>query len=148
MTGAVEMGLRVVWDAPNIFEYFIKTHAELRLARDSSFGGQHAPTQEEKLELGRLFDRLLQDDREACTQSVEEALSPHCIEIKRNPCRNEREVMNLACLIRREKQPSFEEHVFAAANLFDSHYAFDYSGPWPPYNFVTLELELGPDAAH
>ena len=60
VAGKVEMGLRVNWDVPNIFEYFVNTNAELRSARDSLLGGNRQPTQEEKIELGRMFDRLLE----------------------------------------------------------------------------------------
>ena len=67
--GKLEMGLRVAWDVPNIFEYFVNTHAELRLARDRLVGARHEFTQEEKIELGRMFDRLLHDDREGHTRN-------------------------------------------------------------------------------
>ena len=49
----VEMGLRVTWDVPNIFEYFVNTHPELRMARDRFFGAQGEPTQEQKIEAGK-----------------------------------------------------------------------------------------------
>ena len=139
--GKVEMGLRVAWDVPNIFEYFVNTHAELRLARDRRVGTRHEFTQEEKIELGRMFDRLLHDDREDHTRRVERAPDPMCVEFKANPCHNEREVMNLACLVRRDTQEEFSAGVFAAAKRFDNNFAFDYSGPWAPHNFVDLELE-------
>ena len=32
VAGQVEMGVRVTWDAPNIFEFFVNTHPELREA--------------------------------------------------------------------------------------------------------------------
>jgi hypothetical protein len=140
--GKVEMGLRVAWDVPNIFEYFVNTHAELRLARDRLVGTRHEFTQEEKIELGRMFDRLLHADREDHTRMVEHALAPVCVEFKANPCRNEHEVMNVACLVRREAQEEFSTGVFAAAKLFDNNFSFDYSGPWAPHNFVELELDL------
>ncbi len=140
--GKVEMGLRVVWDVPNIFEYFVNTHPELRAARDRFFGGQREPTHEEKVEIGRMFDVLLQYEREACAQSVEEIIAPYCAEVKRCACRTEREAVNLACLLPREERAEFETHILAAASLFDSNHAFDYSGPWPPYNFVDLTLTL------
>ena len=38
VAGKVEMGLRVNWDVPNIFEYFVNTHDELRAARDRILG--------------------------------------------------------------------------------------------------------------
>ena len=141
VAGKVEMGLRVAWDVPNIFEYFVNTHAELRLARDRLVGARHQFTQEEKIELGRMFDRLLNDDREDHTRKVEHVLAPVCVEFKPNPCRNEHEVMNLACLVRRDVQEEFSGGVFAAAKLFDNNFSFDYSGPWAPHNFVELDLE-------
>jgi len=45
VVGKVEMGLRVTWDVPNIFEYFVNTHPELRLVRDRLLGVQREPTQ-------------------------------------------------------------------------------------------------------
>jgi hypothetical protein len=142
VAGREEMGLRVTWDVPNIFEYFVQTHPELRAARDHFFGGHREPTQDDKMELGRLFDRLLVEDREAHAERVVEVLTPHCVEIKRNKPRTEREAANLACLIRRDGREQFEAAVFEAAKLFDNSYSFDYNGPWAPHNFVDLTLDL------
>jgi hypothetical protein len=137
----VEMGLRVTWDVPNIFEYLVNTHTELRMARDRLMSARHEFTQEEKIELGRMFDRLLNDDRENHVSKVEHILSPLCAEFKANQCRNENEVVNLACLVKRDAQETFSASVFAAAKLFDNNFSFDYSGPWAPHNFVDLDLE-------
>jgi hypothetical protein len=142
VAGKMEMGLRVSWDVPNIFEYFVTTHPGLRAARDRLLGPQRQPSQEDKLELGRLFDRLLHEDRELYTDQVEEALAHSCREIKRNRCRVESEVMNLACLVDREAEAAFDADVFAAARLFDNNFAFDYNGPWAPHNFVDLDLKF------
>jgi len=139
--GKVEMGLRVSWDVPNIFEYFVSTHAELRLARDRLFGARRAPTQEDKIELGRMFDRCLQEDREELTERVEAIISNACFEIKRNPTRKESEVMNLACLVAREAMDKeFEAAIFEAARGFDNSFSFDFNGPWAPHQFVDVEL--------
>jgi hypothetical protein len=139
--GKVEMGLRVAWDVPNIFEYFVNTHADIRAARDEFLGKSRVPTQEGKIELGRLFDRVLQEDREENTEKVEAILSPVCFEIKRNPPRSERDVMNLACLVGREAvNTAFEEDIFEAAHGFDSNFSFDFNGPWAPHNFVDVEI--------
>jgi hypothetical protein len=56
--------------------------------------------------------------------------------------RNEREALNLACLVRREETAEFENAVFKAAKLFDNNFAFDYNGPWAPHNFVQIDLKL------
>jgi hypothetical protein len=138
----VEMGLRVSWNVPNVFEYLVNTHPELRTARDRFFGTHREPSHEDKIELGRMFDRLLTEDREEHSGRVENILSGSSFEIKRNRCRNEHEVMNLACLIGRDHQADFEEAVFAAASLFNNDYTFDFNGPWAPHNFVDIELQL------
>jgi gas vesicle protein GvpL/GvpF len=142
VAGKVEMGLRVTWEVPSIFEYFVNTHPELRLARDRLLAGPREPTQEQKIEVGRMFDRLLNEDRDAYAGNVEEILTPHCSEIMRNKCRNEREVMNLACLVERSASAQFESGVFEAAKQFDNNFAFDYNGPWAPHNFVEAGVEL------
>jgi len=141
VAGKVEMGLRVNWDVPNIFEYFVNTHDELRVARDRVLGADRPPTQEEKIELGRTFDRLLSEDRQNHTEQVEEILSRVCSETKACNCRAEQEVMNLACLVARGKQQSFAEAVFQAAQMFDNNFGFDYNGPWAPHNFVNMALQ-------
>ncbi len=141
--GKVEMGLRVSWDVPNIFEYFVNTHAEIRAARDHFLGSNRVPSQEDKIEVGRLFDRVLQEDREEHTERVESILSSCCAEIKRNISRNEQEVMNLACLVKREVvEKAFEAAIFEAAGGFDNNFSFDFNGPWAPHHFVDVELRL------
>ncbi len=142
VAGKVEMGLRVTWDVPNIFEYFVNTHPELRRARDRLLGGPREPTQDDKIEVGRMFDRLLNEDREAHVDRVEEILSRYGTEIKPLKCRNERDVMSLACLVAREATPRFEAGIFEVAKHFDNNFALDYNGPWAPHNFVEVDLEL------
>lgn len=142
VSGKVEMGLRVTWDVPNIFEYFVEIHPELRSARDRLLGAPRQATQQDRIEVGRLFDRILTEDRETHTSRAESVLNRRCFEMKRNPCRNEKEVMNLACLVGREGQSTFEEGIFQTARQFDNSFAFDYNGPWAPHNFVEMNLQL------
>jgi hypothetical protein len=140
--GKVEMGLRVTWDIPNIFEYFVNKHADLAQLRDVVMGKHRGPSQDDKIELGRLFDRLLADDRETHTENVIAALEDCCDDIIENDVREEREVMHLACLVSREDTKIFEDRVFKAANLFDNSFSFDFNGPWAPHHFVNIALDV------
>ena len=141
VAGKVEMGLRASWDVPNIFEYFVETQPELRSLRDQLFRGRQ-PTKDEMIELGRTFDRLLGEERAACTQVVVQVLRGRSFEFKENKPRNEQEIMNLAFLIGEEAQKEFEEGVVEAARRFDNHFSFDFNGPWLPHNFVDMNLEI------
>lgn len=140
LAGKVEMGLRVVWDVPNIFEYFVNLRPELKQMRDAVFGGAGGPTRDDRIELGRQFAAALDRERSLRTRTVEQTLAPRCVEIKRNPVREDREVMNLACLVERNRRDQFEEGVFEAARCFDNSFAFDYNGPWAPHAFADLTL--------
>jgi len=142
VAGKLEMGLRVTWDVPNIFDYFVGLHPELRAARDQVLGDQRAVRQDDKIELGRLFDRLLNEAREAHAEVLEEALAPCCAEIKRAVPRKLNEVANLNLLIERSDQYVLENTAIRVAAQFDNHFAFDLNGPWAPHNFVALELQL------
>jgi len=138
----VEMGLRVTWDVPNIIEYFVDTYPKLRTARDQFLSANREPTHEEKILVGRMFERILNEEREAYTEKVEEILVPQCVETKRNRQKNENEIMNLACLVENRAQDEFESAIFEAAQLFDNKFSFDFSGPWAPHNFVDLDLQF------
>jgi hypothetical protein len=136
----VEMSLRVRWDVPNIFEYFVGTHEELCAVRDRLFLDHREPTRDDKIELGRLFDRILREERAAHARTVLSVLQPRCSEIEETVLRTEHEVANFACLVRRQAQQELEEAVLQAAKLFDNNYSFDFGGPFPPHNFVDVKL--------
>ena len=142
LRGKVEMGLRVRFDVPNIYEYIVSTHRDLRDARDTAYGGPQEPMRGTKIDLGGQFDRLLAEERDTHTATVLPVLSAHCVEIKPNPPRNNLEVMNLACLVKREDLKAFEDAVLAAAGQLDNNFAFDFNGPWAPHNFVHIELNI------
>src|SRR5271166_4232311 len=72
VAGKVEMGLRTVWEVANIFDYFVTIKPELRAARDRVFGKHGQPSQDEQIELGRVFERLLAEQRDLHTTTVEE----------------------------------------------------------------------------
>jgi len=142
VSGKVEMGLKVSWDVPNIFEYMVNIHHDLLEARDRLAALHDRASQEDMIEVGQLFSELLASDREQHTNRVEEVLISRCAEVKRNPCREERDVMKLACLVDRASIGDFETGVLEAAAHFDDNFAFDYNGPWAPHNFVDMEVEV------
>ena len=137
--GRVEMGLHVKLDVPNVFEYMVNSQPELGDFRDRVYGKQRGPTQMDQIELGSMFERLLNKERERYTAAVVSVLSRRCADIKENPPR-EGEVMNLACLVDRDAQQSFEDGICDAANLCDRNFAIDFHGPWAPHNFVDVNL--------
>ena len=79
-------------------------------------------------------------DRIEFTEKVKEVLFDYCEDIVETAVKREKDVMNLACLVERDKLDEFAKGVFEASKLFDNVYLFDYTGPWAPHNFITLDL--------
>lgn len=143
LEGKVEMGLKVIWDVENIFEFMVRTHRVLELFRDNIFLKPTGATQEEKIELGSMFETVLNQEREKHTAMVQGILKPYCCEIKASKPKDEKTVMKLACLVEKAKMKQFENGVFEAAKAFDDNFAFDFHGPWAPYNFIDIKLKTG-----
>jgi hypothetical protein len=141
LSGKAEMGVKLLWDVDNIFDFFVSTDRELRNRRDRVFG-KSRPTLEDKLELGAFFEKRLKLERERLGNQIVEALRPVTCEFRLNAVAEEKMVLNAAFLIERAREKEFEAALYQAAGLFDSNFGLDYSGPWPPYNFVRLAIKL------
>ena len=142
LRGKAEMSLGVYWNTSNIFEFFVANNQELKAMRDRVFRPGREPPMEERLELGKLFESLLGQCRERHTQQVIDTLSPCCAEIRAVDPGQEQMIMKLVCLVHKDQQQRFEDGVQEAAQKFDDHYTFKYSGPWAPFDFVDISLNL------
>jgi hypothetical protein len=140
--GKVEMGLSVYWNTSNIFEFFVAANEELRQMRDQMFRLGREPSMEERLELGKRFESLLRQCRERHTQQVIAALSPCCAEIRAVDPGAEQMIMKLVCLVPKDRLSQFEEGIQEAARKFDEQYCFKYSGPWAPFDFVDVTMDV------
>jgi hypothetical protein len=140
--GKVEMSLGVYWNTSNIFEFFVANNQELKQRRDRVFRAGREPSLDERLELGRLFESLLRECRARHTQQVIDTLTPACAEIRSVDPGTEQMIMKLVCLVESARQDRFETGIQEAARRFDDHYCFKYSGPWAPFDFVDVTLDL------
>lgn len=143
VAGCVEMSLKISLDVDNIFEYFVEADTDLREARDAMFAGGREPSQQEKIDLGQLFEQAMQDARERHTARVTETLEPASVKVKEMPCRTEAQISHLICLVKREHEAKWEAALMQAAEAFDDNFRFDYNGPFAPFSFVELEVDIG-----
>lgn len=141
LRNCVEIGFRVAWKVDNLFQYFVDHHDGLREARDRYFqGGEREPTREEKVELGEFFREVLDAKRADYQARVRDHLQPPAEQIHADDCREDTDVMRLACLVKRDRVDAFDEAVHAAAQEFDEHFLFKYTDPTAPYTFVDVTL--------
>lgn len=136
--GKIEFTFALKWTAENIFQYFVERSPELQSARDTIATGK--ASREEQIEFGRMFEKLIGSEREAITDRVRSALELNVTEFLLQSIREESDVFRAALLVDRNAEESLNNAIEAVASSFDSNFAFSYSGPWPPYSFVSLNL--------
>ena len=149
LRGQVEMGLRCRLKG-NAFEYFLSRFPDLRAMRDDMFRAGE-PSRDQKIELGKYFQELLERVRQETADTVQQGISSVASSTRVNAPHNETELLNLAVLVPREKLDTFRETVDAVASRLDENFEFDLTGPWPTYNFVDLRIHLEtaqPQEAH
>jgi hypothetical protein len=140
LNGRCEMGLKLSWTVPNIFEHMVRQDRALRNVRDQVFRNRQ-PSMKEKLEVGSTFEAALGRERERLATVLLNALAPVTCDVATTPPRVETVVYQGAVLVERRRVPEFEERLRVAASTFDSTLTLDYSGPWPAYSFVRLRLQ-------
>jgi len=138
--GQVEMAVSLRWTAENVPQYFVDRYPTLCEARGLIVAGD--TSRDDRIEMGRMFEKLLTSERDAHTQSFLDILGPVSKEVDVQPTRQESEVMKLACLIDRSTEVQFQTAVYKAAEMFSDEFAISFNGPWPPYSFVKLALSM------
>src|SRR6267378_4494943 len=84
-------------------------------------------------------------DRESVLGEIEqenEELRRAAIASRSNKVIGDKMIMNAAFLVGRDKQDQFDQKVHEIGKRYEGKLSFKYTGPWPPYNFVTIRLQL------
>ncbi len=141
VSGSVEMALRLSLDVPDPIAYLVARTPALKAARDRTFRARHKPSYDDKIRLGQLFDQAFTLYRESLTARVLATIGGSSSKTIKLPIRDEKQIANLAILVPRAGLETFEAAISMATAQIDDDVVFDLSGPWPPHNFVQLNVE-------
>ena len=139
LCGKVELGLKLRWNVDNIFNHLVQTDEQLRQARDVVFR-KRQPSFEEKIAVGSFFENRLASERSRLSEILWTGLDKAIYDKRVNPPRDEKIVCEAALLVERRRSVDFAQALEETAGFFDSSFALEYNGPWPPYSFVNLRL--------
>lgn len=138
--GRVEMIARVAIDPDALTRELVEGSPELRSVRARIAAG--AASHAEKVEAGRLYERLLEDRRAACLEKLLAELRPCSAELLPLPPKGAGELAGVAGLIARDQAEAFEQGVGRVAATLDDRHTVKLSGPWPAHSFVDLRLSV------
>jgi hypothetical protein len=96
----------------------------------------------DRIRLGELAKDFIQGLQEKLEAEVFLPLSKLASQSKQNDIANERILLNAVFLVDRDKEELFDRKVNELYLSCSDLCIFNYTGPWPPYNFANIHLKI------
>jgi len=142
MTGKLEYGLKVNWNRDEVIAELEREHEEIRRLKNEIVNNQRSSTYFARMQLGRMVDQALTDKSNAYQREIYEALRYAATASRSSKPIGDRMIMNAAFLVERDKAEEFDRKVQEIEQRYEGRLRFTRTGPWAPYNFVTIRLQL------
>src|SRR6059036_2218564 len=142
MKDKLEFGLKVNWDRDSVLAELEEENEELRRLKAEIESNQQSSTYFARMQLGRLVEQALADKSDSYVREIYDDLREAAIASRSNKVIGDKMIMNAAFLVGRAKADLFDEKVREIGRRYEGKLTFRYTGPWPPYNFVTIRLQL------
>jgi hypothetical protein len=93
------------------------------------------------MEIGRLVEQALGEEKEICKSDILDTLSCLAEDVKINNTYGELMIINAAFLIEKHKESEFDQKVGELGEKYNNKIKFKYVGTLPPFNFVSLIIK-------
>jgi len=140
MQNKLEFGLKVLWDRDQIVKDIEAEDEDVRRLKNE-ISSQKGSTYFARMQYGRLIDAALQSRSERSVNDIFAALRDVCVASRSNKPIGDKMILNAAFLVSRDKEAAFDARVKEIGARYEK-LTFNYTGPWPPYNFVNIRLKL------
>jgi len=139
MDNRVELGLKVLWrDEKAIYEEIVIENRELRKLRDSMKGLSPQATHFDRLRLGEMVKKALDQKRDKEAKMLLTRLRPIADRVRENRIIMDRMVLNAALLVSKDRERECDEVVKRLDEEAGERMVFKYTGPDPPFNFCEI----------
>jgi hypothetical protein len=141
MKDKLEFGLRVNWAREEVLADIERDDEGIRRLKEEISKSQQS-TYFARVQLGRMVEQALAEKSDAYVRDIYEYLREGAIASRSNKPIGDRMIMSAAFLVERDRAENFDQKVQEIAQRFEGRLSFRYTGPWPPWNFVTIRLQL------
>lgn len=138
--GKVELGVKILWEPIAVREEIIHLNHKIKTIRQTL--EKLSPSKrylQEKLE-GHLIETATQGRADALVTNIHARLKrcaeDSCLRKMVSP----KMILNASYLVLRERVDDFRKE-FQSVRKQHRRLAFLYSGPWPPYSFITVKAQ-------
>jgi len=142
MKDKLEFGLKVNWTREEVLAEVKRDNDDIRRLEEEIAKNQQSSTYFARMQLGRMVEQALNDKSDSYVRDIYEHLRDAAIASRSNKPIGDKMIMNAAFLVERDKADRFDQKVQDIAQRYEGKLSFRYTGPWPPYNFVTIRLQL------
>ena len=105
-------------------------------------GKSEAASYYERIRLGGAAQKLVASLQQEVKRDVFQPLQGLAEASKTNNPIGERMLLNASFLVDREKEEEFDRKVNKVFENWEDKVEFNYSGPWPAYNFINIRLKV------
>lgn len=136
----MEVGLTITWSK----DYFNEDieNDEIKELKKVVEGKEENKVLNEKIQLGRLVQESIFSKREEYDKSIYNPLKKLSVDSNVKEKLPIKTVFNAYFLIEKSMEADFDKKVEALAELYKDKLVFNYTGPWPPYNFVDINMNM------
>lgn len=139
--GKIEVGLKVV-GKKDWLEKEIKKNEKVLKQKELVGGKSEAAGYFDRIQLGEMAKDFFQKLQSDVKQEIHEELTPITEASKVNDPIGEKMLLNAAYLIDRGTEEAFDQKVNELHDKWNDKVDFNYTGPWPAYNFINIKLKV------
>ncbi|MEC2074029.1 GvpL/GvpF family gas vesicle protein [Alkalihalophilus marmarensis] len=139
--GKIEVGLKVI-AKKEWLEAKVKENTNLEKMAHSVKGKSEAASYYERIKIGDAAQQFMKTLQNEVKEKVYEPLEKAGVAAKANDPIGETMLLNASFLVDRDKEEEFDQKVNKAHEKWNDKVEFNYTGPWPAYNFVNIRLKV------
>jgi integrase len=136
----IELGLKAFWKEP-AFEKMLNRD-EVKELKQKIMNSDGQDVYFLTMRLGELVQAIVNDQRNRYIDSIHRQLKNYAFADKINDVMDVKMAFNLVYLIDKDHLAYFSDQVDRLTRNFTSELNISYTGPWPPYNFTTLIVDI------
>ncbi|MBN8194066.1 GvpL/GvpF family gas vesicle protein [Bacillus sp. NTK074B] len=139
--GKIELGLKVI-GKKEWLEAMVKDNPQVEKMATAVKGKSESAAYYDRIQLGGMAQKLFASLQSEMKEEVYAPLEEAAVSAKANEPSSEKMLLNASFLIERDQEELFDQKVNEAHEKWKDKVEFNYSGPWPAYNFVNIRLKV------
>ncbi|MUV37889.1 Protein GvpF [Lentibacillus sp. JNUCC-1] len=139
--GKIEVGLKVI-GKKDWLEEQVQQKPEIGAIASTVHSKSEAAGYYDRIKLGEAAQKMITSLQQNIQTDIYQPLEAYAEAAVLNDPIGERMLLNASFLIDKEREAEFDEQVNIAHDQWQDKVDFQYTGPWPAYNFINIRLTV------